>query len=407
MTETLNTANTLEQHDQTKHYDVLVIGGGVLGLWSAKILSEAGLQVALADKSHCGSGGSGGLMGALLPHMPSGWNEKKQFQFEALASMPRLIERLEKQTGLTTGYLRCGRLSPIRKPGFLRQTQSHTKKHIKVWRETTQNAGQDFSYEVASINGYEQWVEPSFAPLGLAYETLTGRINPRLYIQALQASVLQKADIISGFDFDRYDEAAGVAVSKDGKHQIIARKLVMTAGYETFELLAPYIGESVGAGIKGQAALFKLEGCDNYPVCYDDGIYIVPHEDGFCAIGSSSEKIWTEPNSTDYHIEQVIKKAKLLCPALREAELLETWAGVRPRCDAKDPLVGKIPQKPIYVATGGFKITLGIAHFMAEALCDIILERAQSVPLPSCYTMAYHLEKMAERREDEAKTKSL
>ena len=253
MTHTVNTANTLEQHDQTKHYDVLVIGGGVLGLWSAKILAESGLVVALADKAHCGSGGSGGLMGALLPHMPSGWNDKKQFQFESLAVMPKLIKKLEAQTGIHTGYRRCGRVSPIRKPGFIRQTQSHVKKHVKAWRETKMNAGQDFTYEAIAHDGYQDWVEASYAPLGLAYETLTGRINPRLYMRALEEAVGQSADLIKGFDFGGYDEAQGVAFSKDGKHQIRAKKLVITAGYETFELLKPFIGEVIGRGVKGQA----------------------------------------------------------------------------------------------------------------------------------------------------------
>ncbi len=402
MPDTLQTQYGLAQLDQTRHYDALVVGGGVVGLWLAKILAEEGLDVVLADKGACGSGGSGGLMGALLPHMPSGWNDKKQFQFESLAAMPALIGKLESQAGLNTGYRRCGRVSPIRKPGFLRQTESHAKKHDRVWNTGQTNQGQNFIYEHISMRGFQEWVEPSYAPLGLAHETLSGRVNPRDYMEALRASVAEVADIVEGFDFSFFDEGTGQAHSKDGKYSILAGKLVLSAGYQSFELLKPFVGEVIGQGVKGQAALFELEGFDNYPVTYDDGIYIVPHENGLCAIGSTSEKIWDNAHSTDYGLEKVIRRAKQLCPALRDARLVDSWAGVRPRCDAKDPLVGKLPGKPVYVATGGFKITLGTGHYMARALCDIILERPQVVPLPSCYTMAYHLEKMEERGQKDS-----
>ncbi len=397
MSETPQIQNGLAQLNQTKRYDALVIGAGVLGLWTAKLLSEAGLSVILADKDLCGSGGSGGLMGALLPHMPSGWNDKKQFQFEALASLSGRVKKLEAETGISAGYRRSGRVSPIRKTGFLRQTESHVKKHKKVWQQgAAGNAS--FIYEHISLRGLNQWVSSDYAQLGLAHETLTGRMNPRSYVAALKASVLEHADLVEGFDFGSFDEEAGQAFSKSGTQSILAGMAVVTAGYESFPLLKPFVGEEMGQGVKGQAALFELEGCDNYPVNYDDGIYIVPHENGLCAIGSTSEKSWDDPSSIDHSLDKVIERAQKLCPALRGAKLIDKWAGVRPRCDAKDPLVGKIPGKPVYVATGGFKITLGIGHFMAEALCDIVLERSQSVPLPACYTMAYHLEKMEERR---------
>ncbi|MFN3500185.1 MAG: NAD(P)/FAD-dependent oxidoreductase, partial [Pannonibacter indicus] len=93
--------------------DVLVIGAGVFGLSTARAAAEAGLSVTLVEADQVGSGASGGVLGALMPHMPARWNAKKAFQFEALAGLEGHIARLEAETGLETGYRRCGRVLPI------------------------------------------------------------------------------------------------------------------------------------------------------------------------------------------------------------------------------------------------------------------------------------------------------
>ena len=89
--------------------DLRVAGAGVVGLWTARLAAARGLKVLVLEARAAGSGASGGLPGALMPHMPEQWNPKKQFQFEALASLESEVEKLEAETGLACGYRRCGR----------------------------------------------------------------------------------------------------------------------------------------------------------------------------------------------------------------------------------------------------------------------------------------------------------
>lgn len=75
--------------------EVLIVGGGVMGLWAAVMAARAGLTTRLLERRLIGSGASGGLLGALMPHMPDRWNDKKQFQFDALVSLEGEIAALE------------------------------------------------------------------------------------------------------------------------------------------------------------------------------------------------------------------------------------------------------------------------------------------------------------------------
>jgi glycine/D-amino acid oxidase-like deaminating enzyme len=373
----------------TTSCDVLVVGGGILGLWAAKYASGAGLSVVLVDKTACGSGGSNGLLGALLPHLPNATNEKKRFQLEALSDLPGLVAGLEHETGRKTGYRQCGRLMPIRLQGFQKRVDRCAREAPTNWHI----GERQYHFERLEEGEYAGWINPELAPLGLAYDDLSARAAPRLMTAALKAALANKVEIIEGFEFGSYDELRGRAVSADGRQTIIAKQLILSAGFETYGLLKLLTGADLGHGVKGHSALFRLEGVADKPILYDNGVYVVPHQDGTVAVGSTSEEAWTDAHAIeDEKCVPFIEKAKALCPPLREAEPVGRWAGVRPRSYAKEPVVGQLaPDCPIFVLTGGFKISFGIAHRLARALVDRLTGKEEFISLPSSYEVSYHL----------------
>ena len=73
--------------------------------------------------------------------------------------------------------------------------------------------------------------------------------------------------------------------------------------------------------------------------------------------------------ATDEKLDAVIAAAQKLCPALDGAEIVERWAGIRPKAEGREPLVGPMPgYANLLLATGGFKISFAIAHMVAKAL---------------------------------------
>lgn len=93
--------------------DVTVRGGGVFGLAVAWACARRGARVRLVEVARIGAGASGGVVGALAPFAPEGWNALKAFQFESLLMAPDWWAQVATAGGVDPLYLRSGRLQPL------------------------------------------------------------------------------------------------------------------------------------------------------------------------------------------------------------------------------------------------------------------------------------------------------
>jgi len=93
--------------------DITVRGAGIFGLSIAWICVRRGATVQVIDPQGPGAGSSGGVVGALAPHVPENWNAKKAFQFESLLMAEAFWAEVEAAGGLQAGYQRSGRLQPV------------------------------------------------------------------------------------------------------------------------------------------------------------------------------------------------------------------------------------------------------------------------------------------------------
>ena len=107
----------------------------------------------------------------------------------------------------------------------------------------------------------------------------------------------------------------------------------------------------------------------------------MPHGDGTLAIGSTSEPRWDDPTATDAQLDDLIDRATRCFPVLRGAEVVQRWAGVRPRAASRAPILGADPTLPgDYIANGGFKIGFGMAPLVGEVMADLVLEGIDRIP---------------------------
>ncbi len=371
--------------------DILVAGGGIVGLWVARLAEKAGLHVVLLEKDRIGCGASGGFLGALMPHMPERWNPKKQFQFQALATLPDRVAAIEAETGRSCGYRRCGRLLPLARPHHAALAGERRAAAEAHWDHPPHG----FAWEMRQRAYAEGWPSADAMPHGLVLETLAARINPRLYVAALKASLGGAVMALDGEALDRFDDAAGRAITSHGR-TIAAGRTVLAAGHASFPFLGRLLDrppEAFGMPVKGQAALLDAKIDPDLPLVFQDGIYVVPHEGGLAAVGSTSETDFDDPFSTDGQLDTVIARARALCPPLAGAPVLERWASLRPKAVRRDPMVGFVPgHSNLLVATGGFKISFGIAHDMARC----VLEQAEhgDCAMPESFRVEHHLGRM-------------
>jgi glycine oxidase len=328
--------------------DVTVMGAGIFGLSVAWVCARRGARVQVIDPAGPGAGASGGLVGALAPHVPENWNPKKAFQLDSLLMAEGFWAEVQAAGGVDPGYARSGRLQPVTD---LAAAQARAEGAADLWR------GQAL-WQVIPPDAFPGW-SPEAGHL--IHDTLTARLHPRRSVDALVAAL----------------RARGAEVTTEGS----ARGAVVWAtGWQGLHELSETFGKAVGTGVKGQAATLAHDAA-HLPQLYVEGLHIVPHADGTVAIGSTSEREFDAPDSTDAQLDDLIARARTFCPALSAAPVVARWAGVRPRARSRAPMLGAWPDRPgNFIANGGFKIGFGMAPKVGQVMADMMLEGRDAIP---------------------------
>ncbi|WP_194097862.1 NAD(P)/FAD-dependent oxidoreductase [Marivivens aquimaris] len=333
--------------------DVTVYGAGAFGLSVAYACISRGAKVRVIDPFGVAAGSSGGIVGALAPHVPENWNDKKAFQFDSLAMAEAFWAQIAEVSGQDPGYLRSGRLQPMADEKAVELAQQRAVTAADLWEGK-------FDWQIVDADGYGDWA-PQSASGKLIHDNLTARVHPRKATHALAAAIIAKGGEITD------------AGAPEGK-------VVYATGWKGLVELSEQNGKSVGAGIKGQSALLKFDAIQK-PQLFADSLHIVPHIDGTVAIGSTTEREFDDPSSTDAQLEDVIARAIEAFPVLAAAEVVERWAGVRPRAKSRAPMLGEHPfQAGAYIANGGFKIGFGMAPKVGLVMADLLLDSVDAIP---------------------------
>lgn len=333
--------------------DVTIRGAGIFGLSVAWACLRRGARVRVIDPAGPGAGSSGGVVGALAPHVPENWNDKKAFQLDSLLMAESFWRAVEEAGGLSAGYGRSGRLQPIADEAGLALAQARAGGAARLWQGQAE-------WQVIPAAEAGAFVPPSASGLVIR-DTLTARMFPRRACAALQAALTARgAEIVT-----RGEDRGAV---------------VWATGWRGLLDLSEAMGRKVGDGVKGQAALLGFDAREA-PQVFVDGMHIIPHADGTVAIGSTSERDFEAPDAVDDQCEALIARARVLMPQLAGAPVLQRWAGVRPRARSRAPLLGAWPgRRGHYVANGGFKIGFGMAPKVAEVMADLILDGHDAIP---------------------------
>lgn len=333
--------------------DVTVRGAGIFGLSVAWACVRRGARVRVVDPNGPGAGSSGGIVGALAPHVPENWNEKKAFQLNSLLMADAYWAEVHDTGGVSAGYARTGRLQPLADDHAVALALDRAAGAATLWQGRA-------VWEVVAQDAAGGFAPAS--PTGkLIHDTLTARMCPRRACAALKAAL----------------EVSGTQIVTEAPD---AGAVVWATGWQGLLDLTEALGRKIGDGVKGQAALLRYSAPDA-PQLFVDGLHIIPHADGTVAIGSTSEREFDAPTTTDAQCDALIERAYAAVPALHGAAVLEHWAGVRPRARTRAPLLGAWPGRDgHYVTNGGFKIGFGMAPKIGEVMADLLLDGRDTIP---------------------------
>ena len=212
--------------------DITIKGAGILGLSIAFVCLRRGARVRVVDPKGPGAGASGGLVGALAPHVPENWNAKKAFQLDSLLLSEPFWRVVEDIAGISSGYARTGRVQPVEDAAAEQLAEQRAEGARALWQGKAE-------WRIAMCAEFE--FAPQ-SPTGLViYDTLTARLHPRRACDALSQAVT----------------TLGGEMSIDGDlHGLV----VDATGVAGLEWLSKTLGTPVGTGVKGQAALRRDNG---------------------------------------------------------------------------------------------------------------------------------------------------
>ncbi|MCG6884266.1 MAG: FAD-binding oxidoreductase, partial [Silicimonas sp.] len=229
--------------------DVTICGAGVFGLSVAWEILRHGASVTVIDPNGPGAGASGGVVGALQPHTPDPWNDKKQFQLESLLSAERFWQGVEAASGVPSGYARVGRLQPLSTEREIELARSRAAAASERW-------GPAATWEIIDRASAGDWAPPS--PTGFfLHDTLSAILHPRHATQSLAAAIT----------------ARGGTIAKEAP---LGPAVVWATGWLGLTDLGAALGQPVGTGVKGQALLLGYNAAGS-PQVFAEGIHFVPH----------------------------------------------------------------------------------------------------------------------------------
>jgi glycine oxidase len=367
-------------------YDVLIVGGGIIGGSIAFELSRRKLRVAVLDRQEMMREASWAAAGMLspapdcpdaIPLVPLGR--------ASLAMYPHFIADVEEATGLRTGYRTDGTLEVLFHGDAERELSTLVAVHHGLGL-----ACEPLPLEEARV------MEPALSRDALAAAFLPDEAS--VNTRALAAAVLAAAEgagatmrpgmeVISlAQDGNR---CTGVKTA-DGEH-FVAGHVVLAAGSWTSQLkqAAPYAPTKP---VRGQMVALRNSGQLIHCVLRSEHGYIVPRGKAApqkLVAGSTLENVGYEKAVTSGGLEQILCTVNELVPGLACAEIEETWCGLRPGTPDQLPILGPTDAEGLVIATGHYRNGILLAPITARIVAECVTDGKLSMNLEEFSPMRF------------------
>lgn len=360
----------------TRLSDITLIGGGIIGLLTARELHQAGARVTLIEKNRIGQESSWAGGGILLPLYP--WRQADAISRLVLRSIvlyPQLARQLTDDTGMDPEWTPCGLLI-AKNPDASAAT---------AWCERF-----GVRYEQPAPAFFEDLNTEPEHPLWLP-EIAQAR-NPRLVKSLRQDLVNKGVNIVETCELQGAELHKQRVVAIDtNQGRLPVEQLAVSAGAWTgrlFSRLFPARADAYApniAPVKGQMVLFEAKPDTLRHMVLDGDRYLIPRRDGKILAGSSVEHEQFDKTPSDAVRDTLQAFALALMPKLAEFPIIHHWAGLRPGTEHGIPYIGRHPEiENLYINAGHFRNGLAMGPASAELLADLILRRTPRVA-PEAY----------------------
>ena len=354
--------------------DVLVIGGGIIGLVTAWRAAQRGLATAVVDPEP-GGGAARVAAGMLAAVTELHYGEEKllALNLESARRYPDFAAELTELTGHDLGYRRCGTLAVA--------LDSDDRAHLRELHALQRRSGLDSVW----LSGREcRRLEPMLAPGVRGGLRVDGdhQIDPRRLASALveaceRAGVVfhrcwaERLDVVGG-------RAAGITAA-DGT-RLGAGRVVLAGGSLSGRLagvpddllppVRPVKGQVLRLTVPRRYAPFLNRTVR--AVVRGSQVYLVPRENGELVVGATSEELGWDTTVTAGGVYELLRDAHELVPGITELPLTETRAGLRPGSPDNAPLLGPSGLDGLLLATGHYRNGVLLTPVTGDVMAELL-----------------------------------
>jgi glycine oxidase len=364
-------------------YDVVVVGGGAIGLCCAWRLAQSGAKVVVLDRAEPPAGATRVAAGMLAPigELAFGEPELLRMTIAAAEIYPDFVAELEAASELGSGYARHGAL------------------HIALDRDEAAELRRVHDLQ-RSLGLGAEWLpprrcrelEPGLTPSfnGGVHAPGEAAIDPRRMTTALLAALAGAgAEVRSGTDvvapiLDR-ERLEGVRTGA-GEELRAGHVILATGAWAGAESWLPEPARPPVRPVKGE--ILELRSPDGAPLCErivaSERVYLVPRPDGHLIVGATTGERGFDATVTAGGVHELLREAYRLLPDVAEMELVEAMAGLRPGTPDNLPLIGPGALDGLVLACGHYRNGILLAPLTGEAVAGLVAGE----PLPESLAAA-------------------
>ena len=349
---------------------VVIVGGGVIGLSIAYALAREGVRATVLDRRELGREASWAGAGIMAP----GAERPTTDPAAALRTLSARLhaewaETLREETGLDTGYRRCGGLDVA----WTEAEEAELAAAAALWQ------AEGIPCERMQGPALRE-LEPALNPALRSAWWLPGRAQIRnpWHLRAL-AIACERRGVrlrpgLAALGFEAAAERVTAVQTAGGP--LPCDQAIVAAGAWSGGLLEKLGLDLPTPPVKGQIVLLRSERPRLRRIVEWGRHYLVPRDDGRVLAGATEEDAGFDTLPTPAAVRDLIELALRLCPALGEAELERAWAGLRPGSADGGPLIGPAPgYANVLIATGHRRAGLQLSTGTAAVMADLVLGR--------------------------------
>ncbi len=354
--------------------DVLVIGGGIIGLVTAWRSAQRGFATAVVDPEPGGGAAqvAAGMLAAVT-ELHYGEQTLLGLNLESARRYPDFVAELTGATGQDIGYRRCGTLAVA--------LDADDRAHLRELHALQQRSGLESEW----LSGREcRRLEPMLAPGVRGGLRVDGdhQVDPRRLAAALVTACERAGVVFHRAWADRLsvvrERAAGVRTA-DGT-ELAAGQVVLAAGSlsgrlagvpdEVLPPVRPVKGQVLRLTVPERYAPFLSRTVR--AVVRGGNIYLVPRENGELVVGATSEELGWDTTVTAGGVYELLRDAHELVPGITELPLTETRAGLRPGSPDNAPLLGPTELDGLLLATGHYRNGVLLTPVTGDVMAHVL-----------------------------------